>query len=277
VTYPVKVVVTGALLLLGGWACTAFADATALSGEASVSSRGSGEARDTQAPRQPGSAGSGLEPNQQTATVLQYEEQEPGTDHYQTRMIVTPRYLRIDDGFDARDFLLFDRQDKTIYSVSAADASVLVIKYSAPAGRVPSSQKHEVVEEGDRAPDVGGTKVRHYRLLTDNRQCYDLYAAEGLLPQAVAAWREYRESLAAEQARTLAWTPKEMRSTCRLANNIHAPTRLLAHGLPVRYAETNGKVGQLVDYQSNAKVDARLFELPAEYSRVSIDALRNRR
>ena len=227
-------------------------------------------------PRRPGAAGSGLEPKKQTATVLQYEEQEPGTEPYQTRLIVTARYLRIDDGRDTRDFLLFDRQDKTIYSVSAADTSVLVIAYSAPAGRVSTPQKHEVVEERDSAPDVGGKKVRHYRLLTDNHQCYDLYAADGLLPQAVAAWREYRESLAAEQARTLAWTPKEMQSPCRLANNVNAPTRLLAHGLPVRYAETNGKIGQLVDYQSETKVDAGLFELPPEYSRISIDALRRR-
>jgi hypothetical protein len=245
--------VAGGLALWSGWACAE---------SATVPS----PARDVRP-----------KPIAEMATVLRYEEQEPGTDQYQTRLVVTQRYLRIDDGSDGRDFLLFDRQDKTIYSVSAGDASVLVIQRTAARSEVPMPQKHEVVEERGGVPDVGGTKVRHYRLLTNERQCYDLYAADGLLPQAVAAWREYRESLAAEQARTLAWTPKEMQTPCRLANNISAPARLLAHGLPVRYAETDGKVGQLIDYQSDVKVDAALFELPAEYPRVSIDALRRRK
>jgi hypothetical protein len=274
-------------MLWSGWTCAESASATSLSrgprlepiaeaADGPSLARGPGDVQDAQMPRRPATGGSDLDTIRQTATVLQYEEQEPGTDHYQTRLIVTQRYLRIDDGSDARDFLLFDRQDKTIYSVSAGDASVLVIKRAA-ASQAPTSQKHEVVEERGSVPDVGGRKVRHYRLLTNNRQCYDLYAADGLLPQAVSAWREYRESLAAEQARTLAWTPKEMQTPCRLANNINAPARLLAHGLPVRYVETNGKVGQLIDYQSDVKVDAALFELPPEYSRVSIDALRGRR
>lgn len=252
----------GALLGLAAWVCGAMADATAVS---------------TQRPGETGRAAAsarGLDSVEQTATVLRYAEQEPGSDVYQTRLIVTPRYLRIDDGSDARDFLLFDREDRTIYSVSAADASVLVIAYRAPALRPGSALKHEIIEEHDRTPDIAGRKVRHYRLLTDKRQCYDLYAADGLLPQAVAAWREYRESLAAEQARTLAWTPQEMQTACGLANNIDAPGRLLAHGLPVRYAETDGKVGQLLDYQSDVKVDGGLFELPPGYSRISIDALR---
>lgn len=265
-----KALVAGVFVLWSGWTCAETANAPSVV-------RGPDDAQDAQMPRRPGTAGSGLEPMEQTATVLQYEEQESDTDRYQTRLIVTSRYLRIDDGSDARDFLLFDRQDKTIYSVSAADGSVLVIKHTAGATRAPALQKHEVVEERDSAPDVGGKKVRHYRLLTDSRQCYDLYAVDGLLPQAVAAWREYRESLAAEQARTLAWTPKEMQTPCPVANNISAPGRLLAHGLPVRYVETNGKTGQLVDYQSDVKVDAAMFQLPAEYPRISIDALRGRR
>ncbi len=264
-TRRLRIAGIGAFLSLAGWAGSVSADATAVSTE-----------RTGETGRAPVSA-RGVDPVEQTATVLQYEEQEPGTELYQTRLIVTPRYLRIDDGSDARDFLLFDRADRTIYSVSAADASVLIIKYSAATARVTSPQKHETVEEHDRAPDIDGKTVRHYRLLTDNRQCYDLYAADGLLPQAVAAWREYRESLAAEQARTLAWTPPEMRTTCQLANNIYAAGRFLAHGLPVRYAETDGKVGQLVDYRSGVKVDGGLFELPPAYSRISIDALRRGR
>jgi hypothetical protein len=185
--------------------------------------------------------------------------------------------LRIDDGQAAQDFLLFDRKDKTIYSVSALDRSILIIKRAAPPARPAVTLKDEVVEEPDRVPPIDGRKVRHYRLLTNGKLCYDLYAAEGLAPQAVAAWREYRESLASEQARTLAWTPPEMQTPCMLANNVYTPARFLAHGLPVRYVDAAGKLGELVDYQQNAPIEATLFDLPAAFPHVAIEELRRRR
>ena len=36
-------------------------------------------------------------------------------------MIVTARWLRMDDGGETKDFLLFDRREKTLLRVSAAD------------------------------------------------------------------------------------------------------------------------------------------------------------
>ncbi len=212
------------------------------------------------------------------ATVLHYEEQEAGTDRYATRMLFTQRYLRIDDGAGAGedDFLLFDRDTRTIYSVTAGEKSILVIARAAAPGRAPLALEHQVVEQSDRVPPVAGKAVRHYRLLTNGRTCYDLYAADGLLPQVVALWREYREALAAEQARTLAWTPASLQTPCTLANSIYAPARHLAHGLPVRYADADGRVGELTDYRSDVAVDASLFELPAGYTRITIDALRGR-
>jgi hypothetical protein len=212
------------------------------------------------------------------ATVLQYEEQEAGTERYATRMLFTQRYLRIDDGegADSDDYLLFDRDTGTIYNVTAREKSILVIARAPAPARAPLALEHQVVEQSDRAPDVGGKAVRHYRLLTNGRTCYDLYAADGLLPQVMALWREYREALGAEQARTLAWTPALLQTPCALANSVYAPARHLAHGLPVRYADADGRVGELTDYRSDVTVDAKLFELPAGYTRIAIDALRGR-
>ena len=48
------------------------------------------------------------------ATVLHYAEQEPGGEPFRTRMIVTARYLRIDEGVESKDFLLFDRREKIL-------------------------------------------------------------------------------------------------------------------------------------------------------------------
>lgn len=206
--------------------------------------------------------------------MLKFEEQEPGNVPAVTRLLVTPSYLRVDDGKDSQDFLLFDRKEQTIYSVSSIDRSVLVIK---PTKRPESSAvklEEKIIEGSDRPPAIGARPVHHYLLFTNGTLCYDVYAAEGLLPEAVSAWREYRETLAREQARTLAWTPSEIQTPCMLANNIYSPARHLAHGLPVRFRDADGKLSQLVDYQGDADVKPMLFRLPPEYPRVSIDTLR---
>ncbi|MEK7207706.1 MAG: hypothetical protein AAB134_07485, partial [Pseudomonadota bacterium] len=128
-------------------------------------------------------------------TLLYFVEREPGGEPYRTRMIVTVGFLRIDGGAASEDFLLFDRADGTIYNVSSADKQILVIGHRLMLP-TPPDLKSKVVPDDQQVPGVGGHKVRHYRLLTNEKSCYDLYAADGLLTEAVLALREYREALA---------------------------------------------------------------------------------
>lgn len=213
------------------------------------------------------------------ATALYFMEEEEGTEAGRTRMLITSEYLRIDDGVDAGDFLLYRRADKTIYSVNTTDGLVLVIAYRKVAPPV-AVLTHKVQRQDEKAiPDVAGRRVAHYRLLTNGQLCYDLYAAEGLLPDAVAALVEYRESLAGEQAAALAFTPKEMQSPCDLANNVYLPARHLAYGFPIRLTETTRnpvrtRTIELVDYKTGLAIDPALFRLPESYRRLTIQELR---
>lgn len=215
------------------------------------------------------------------ATALYFVEQEEGSEAGRTRMLVTREYLRIDDGADAGDFLLYQRGDRTIYSVNAADGLVLVIEHQ-PVTSAAAGLTHKVQRQDEEAiPEIAGRKVRHYRLLTNGQLCYDLYAAEGLLPDAVAALSEYRESLAGEQAAALAFTPKEMQTPCDLANNVYLPARHLAHGFPVRLTETTrqpnrARTTELVDYKTGVTIDPALFSPPESYRRLTIQELRAR-
>lgn len=219
----------------------------------------------------PGSAG---------ASVVYLIEHESDFEPTRTRMIVTAQFLRIDDGGDRGDFLLYNRGERTIYNVSVSDSLILVIGPQA-VGAAPLALDHQIERDGADTPDVGGKKVRHYRLLTNGETCYDLYAAEGLLPEVVTALREYRESLAGEHAEALSFTPAEMQTPCDLANNIYAPARHLAHGFPIRVDETNGRdrdrvrTTELVDYQRGFAADDALFRLP-DYRRMTIQELRRR-
>jgi hypothetical protein len=209
------------------------------------------------------------------ATQLYFVDKEQGGEPYRTRMIITAGFVRMDGGAtDAEDFLLFDRADGTIYSVSSADKQILVIRPRLVTLKPPVPFVNQVVQDHASLPAIGGHQVVHYELLTNGQRCYDLYAANGLLPDAVQALRQFRETLAGEQAATAAQTPPSLQSACDLANNIFLPARHLAFGFPVRTLDMAGKSSELVDYKTDFRATADLFKLPQGYRRRTIEELR---
>lgn len=210
------------------------------------------------------------------AAELYFVEHEPGAEPYRTRMIITAGFVRMDGGADDLDFLLFDRADGTIYSVTGSDRQILVIRPRPLDAAPPDGLKHEVVRDSASFPAVGSHTVSHYELLTNGKRCYDLYAAAGLMPEAVAALRHYREVLAGQQAKILPYTPTEMQSPCGLANNVYLPARHLEHGFPVRLVDMTGRTIELVDYDTEFRATAAMLRLPGDYKRLLIEELRDR-
>lgn len=210
------------------------------------------------------------------ATVLRFTDVEPQGEPTPVRMIITPEHIRIDDGGEGRSFVLFSRRDRVIYNVSATDQMVLVIPPSATPAKPPVRLVHDVKEATESLPAVAGHRVRHWQLLTNGKLCYDVYAAENLLPEALAAMREFISVLAGDQAQSSPGMPRELLTPCYLANNIHAPTRYLDHGFPIRRAEPGGRVSELNDYRQSVPVDRALFVLPADLRRMNIRELRGR-
>lgn len=196
------------------------------------------------------------------ATALYFSEQEAGSEPVPTRMLVTEQHLRIDYGQDDEDFILFDRKAPAIYSVNRTDKTILVITPLPVALAEPARFRHEVAKDAETYPPVAGKTVSHYRLLTNAKQCYDVFAADGLLPQAVAALREYHSTIAGEHAAAMQHTPKEERNDCDLANFIFAPARHLEFGFPIRQEDMTGNVRQLVDFRLDQQFDPKLFHLP---------------
>lgn len=210
------------------------------------------------------------------AQALYFIEHDPGSEPNHLRMIITAGFVRMDGGQDSPDFLLFDRADGSIYNVSRADKQVLVIHPRPVELKPPEKFTHRVVADKAAYPAIDDHKVTHYELLTNETRCYDLYAAEGLLPEALVALREYRLVLAGQQALTAASIPPDSQSPCDLANNIFLPTRHLEHGFPIRLMETGGRTMELVDYKIDFRATADLFRLPAEYKRLDIAELRGK-
>lgn len=210
------------------------------------------------------------------ATFLSFSESSPDGASYPVRMLVNERFLRIEDG-DVRDgFILFDRSAKTVYSVSHVDKTTLVLHAQAIKLNAPEAFVHKVERDAEKLPDVGGKSVSHRRLFTNGELCFDVYAADGLLPEALAALREYHRALAGEQAAMQASVPSGFQSGCDLAEFVFLPARHLEFGFPVRQISRAGVTRQLVDFKVGVPVEKGLFDIPAEYKQITPSEVRNK-
>lgn len=204
------------------------------------------------------------------ATLLEFSEQEGGGEPYATRMLVTDNYLRIDDGQGGDGFILLDRPARTIYSVSHPDKTVLVIVPRKIELAPPAVFEHAVERDHEPYPPVAGVPVRRYTLSTNQQRCVEVFAADGLLPGAVAALREYQDILAGEQAFTAARRPKELQQDCALADDVFVPARYLGFGFPVKQTNYTGKARDLIDFRTGVAAERGLFDLPAGYRRYTL-------
>jgi hypothetical protein len=203
-----------------------------------------------------------------STAFLTFSEVEPGGEPYPVRMLVTEKFLRIEDGDGQSGYILFDRAARTIYSISHEARTILVLQAQPTKLEKPKKFEHRVERDSATYPEVDGRTVVHYRLITNGDHCLDVYAAEGLLPLAQAALREYHETLASEQAAMQATMPAGLQSACDLADYVFLPARYLAHGFPVRQVNRAGVTRQLTDFQSGVPVEPKLFELPQDYKRI---------
>lgn len=206
-------------------------------------------------------------------TVLHFTEKEQGTEIYPVRMLVTDRFLRMDDGDDSGDFLLFDRKKKIIYNTNHSDRNILVINEQKVSIKPPYELNHSAVTGKSELPKIDGESVIEYKLSTNDKQCYHLHVVNGILGNAIKALKEYRLALAGEQAQVLANIPVSMQTPCDLANNIFKPARHLDNGFPIRLQDMNGRLRELVDYKSEL-VDVKLFVLPDGYGSYSTGSTR---
>lgn len=201
---------------------------------------------------------------------LEFLEQEEGIDPYRVRMLVTPEFLRMDEGKDNDNFLLFDRQAKTIYSVTQEDERILKILHREGMLTQESTIDLGVRESSTKdMPAFAGNKPQHLVFTVNEKICYEVIAVKNVLPEATQAMREYLLTLAGEQIVNLNKTPVEMRSDCMLANLIYEPVRHLEYGFPLREWDYKGYVRELVNYRTE-NVSTNLFKLNADYTIVQL-------
>ena len=214
-------------------------------------------------------------PNQpQPGVTLIYNESRPGEPSSMVRYIVRGNSMRTDFGPDSAGFVLFNGDEQTIYSVNDQDRSILIIH--PPVGHVDLPDDLALGEsrvEVSDVPQVGGAEPEHYRYTAGGQVCEDVYSVPGMLEDALPALRAYHTVLAREQLTTIDRIPPELRDPCEMARYVYAPTRHLNHGLLIRQSDGRGFLREFVTFRENKSINPVLFELPADYRRMSLSDL----
>ena len=207
-----------------------------------------------------------------TANMLQYDEQEPGTDIYPLRILVTDSYLRIDDGQDEGDFILMDRGERRVYSIDHDEQTVLVLNYQAPESALPEDLVLSAVQAPDlAAPKIQGGQPVNHRYLANDELCLQTVTVPGLLDGAVTAMAEYAGILAARELQNLDQVPVAVKTPCYLARYVYAPAWHLQDGLPLQEWDAVGYRRSLVNFAATEEVPAALFRLPAGYEELRLN------
>jgi len=187
------------------------------------------------------------------------------------RMIITKAYLRMDDGPEAEDYLLFDRRKKTIYNIVADEKSIMEIAVEAsnivppyPISWRTESQSSNALMRTD---NERAAKATYYLLSLNQQACYHVVAIDQGMEEALAAIREYRQVLANQlKSRYIRQAGQE----CYEAVNIFTPLNHLQQGFPIREWSTYGYQRFLVNYRQKIIFPKRLFALPDGYAHVKI-------
>lgn len=224
-----------------------------------------------------GSDGSGYnEPAKDPKTngvMMFFSEREPGSELFGSRMFVSKKVLYIDDDVVPNDFLLFDRESQTIYSVNSADKSVFVIKPKKVTIEPPIEIDYQEESQPSGAiPKVSGVKATHFKYKANGKHCYDAVTTEKeFLPDVSKALTEFRDVLAGEHATSVHRTPKDLLDPCDLAVNIFHASMHLKNGVPLREWDQRGFLKFLVNYKENFDIKPEKLVIPEEYRRFSVD------
>lgn len=207
-----------------------------------------------------GSAQSGLAADM---IVLRYLDQDPGAPPYTSRILITPQFLRLDDGRDESDFVLLKRKTGEVTNVLHGMKTAMRIRNKPlPASARPTWQVEERVEE----IRPGTNRVT---ILANGKVCSQTVAAEKLLPEAAKALAEYKAALAWTQYQTYQNTEPDMRQDCDLVHHVWDTGLALGHGLPMEERDYAGRSRHL-EKQGRERLRPGLFKLPTRYAVVYV-------
>lgn len=198
-----------------------------------------------------------------TMSELNYQDADPGTAAYRTRILVTPDYLRMDTGSDNGDFVLLDRASGELLNVIRSEQRAY--RYESKKIRLSKPQPWKITQTVKRLAPT----TRQFTWAVNGKTCGQVTAAATLLPDTAKALQQYWKALAPSQVQTWQRTPPEMRDECDLARYVLEIPRLFQYGLPLEDIASDGRTRR---YESSRQLpmQADLFVVPGSYQRVRL-------
>jgi hypothetical protein len=194
---------------------------------------------------------------------LRYQDSEDGAPVYATRILVTDRYLRMDDGSDDGDFILFDRKTGKVTNV-LHDRKMLMAVLDR---KIPKQPPHAYkVERKVTLVRAGTARVQ---VLADGKLCSETVAVAKLFPEAARAMAQYKAALAYTQWTTYRNTPAELRQDCDLVHHVWQADMAFSEGLPIEERDYAGRLRQYVGGERRM-LDPALFKLPEGYESLEL-------
>ncbi len=205
---------------------------------------------------------------------LSYVEREPGVDEYEVTMLVSDRYIRIDQSGEDSGFIVYDDKDKVIYSVSHHDESVLVIKEHVFSEKtLPVKYETEYLQLAD-SPTVSGNAIFNYRVYTGKGEaeetCLEIQLVENLLPEVTTLLKNYQNIISGQQVKMTDNKLSDMQTACFFVDQIYNMGKYYEKGLPIQEWHSNERFKVLSTYKKIA-VSPGKFTIPEKYRQFSVD------
>jgi len=196
--------------------------------------------------------------------VLFYDEVEEGVGVQSMRYLINKHFLRIDNGDETADFILFDVNKKLIFSINHEDKTVLKIDHHTwvkPAFDFKTSVNEELMS---KAPKIFNKPVYNYQVKAKDKVCTQVFMIKDTYPEAMQVMYAYQQLLSGQQVSTLKNTPKEMHTPCFLLDQVYHEGEYYKSGLPVQISYSRGYAKLLKDF-SEQLIDQNLFKIPQAY------------
>lgn len=215
-----------------------------------------------------------------SATELSYIEREPGVDDYRVTMLVSDRYIRVDEVEEDSGYIIYDDKDKVIYSVSHGDQSVLLIKSNNSSNKKTPIKSFVEYVPLVEAPKVAKKKIFNYRVFVkqdkvsstnkNEMNCMEIQLAEGLFPKVTTLLQNYQKVISGQQVKMVNNIVNDIQTPCYYVDQVYNEGNYYKKGLPIQEWHSNDKLKALTSYKK-IKVEARIFTIPEGYRQFSMD------
>jgi|GEM_PF-1435322 len=208
---------------------------------------------------------------------LTYIEREPGTDEYEVTMLVSDRFIRIDEVGEESGYIIYDDKKRVIYSVGHQDQSILVIKqHEFSENDSPVKSNVEYLQLAD-APTVSGKNIYNYRVfiktgagvVDEEETCTEIQLVEDLLPEVRMILQNYYKVVSGQQVKMVDNKITEMQTSCFYVDQIYNSAAYYEKGLPIQEWHSNERSKILRTY-NKISVDPDKFKIPKNYRQFSV-------